>query len=353
MQINQTNTLKNTILTFNAYFLELLKKWYIYVILVLLFFAFSYYYAHTLNSTYKAELTFMTNTESGGGLSKILQLAGQFGINGGGGGSSPEETGEKIIDLLASQQIIYNTLLKEVTLNNKKDLLYNHYISIFNLPNSVVNNIDVTNFKFSSKTVNDFTYNEHCVAKEIYNSIIKYNLTSDILKSGIIKVNCTSTSEAFSKVFLEEQVKTLSKFYTDKSIEQQKQTYEIILNRVDSLEKSLYSAEYALANWIDEHKGGLQVGSLDAHTMIEQERLKRKAEILNVMYTESIKSLEIARINLVTSTPVVQVIDSPSFPLKEIKPYRLIYYIYAVFFGGLIATIVIVLRKLVNDAMAM
>jgi len=94
----------------------------------------------------------------------------------------------------------------------------------------------------------------------------------------------------------------------------------------------------------------LRAGSLPAKQGIKREQYKREAEILNVMYIEAIKNRELAHINLLLSTPSVQIIDYPSYPIKPNIPNRLNMYIMALLAAAIVVTVGVVFNKMVRDA---
>ena len=56
---------------------------------------------------------------------------------------------------------------------------------------------------------------------------------------------------------------------------------------------------------------------------LEVERTKRDAQMLGLMYAEVLKNLEIAKFNLESQTPVLQVVDQPTYPLLMKKMSKL------------------------------
>jgi uncharacterized protein involved in exopolysaccharide biosynthesis len=337
-------TIKDTILTLRSYAIELLRKWYLYVIIGSIFLAYNYYKAHQQPTTYQANASLMINND-GGAVSGLLQLAGQFGL----GGSSELKT-EKLVELITSKRMIYSALMQKVSIDGQSDLLINHYIKIFE-PEFDARHEPIDNFQFTEKSVQDFKIKESAIAQTIYDDISQFLLSANVGgKSGIIRVSCNSESEGFSKEFLETLCNTLRNYYADKTVEQQNRAYQVISHRCDSLEHILYGTEYALANWIDANRTALRAGSLPAKQGIKREQYKREAEILNVMYIEAIKNRELAHINLLLSTPSVQIIDYPSYPIKPNVPNRLNMYIMALLAAAIVVTVGVVFNKMVRDA---
>lgn len=337
-------SLRDMLLLMREYAWELLKNAYWFPIVAIVLMGLTYFKTRGLPIYYTATVSMMINDDKPA-LSGIMQLAGQLGLGGGGG----ELRSEKIADLLSSQNMIYNALLKKITINGKKDLLFNHYLDLFKSQEQTDTDTLTNGFRFVEKPIASFTLQENTVAKFIYSNIINQYLSINTGKSGIIRANCRTSSEAFSKEFVEALANTLSGYYTNKAVEQQERTYKIVRERCDSLERALYSAEYGMANWIDENKAVLRAGTLPARRAIKQDQFKREAEILNVMYVEAIKNRELAHINLLMNTPIIQIIDYPLYPLNKEFPNRRSSFINALLAAIALTTVAIVFRKVITD----
>jgi uncharacterized protein involved in exopolysaccharide biosynthesis len=331
-------TLKETILVLRDYLLELLRKWYWFVLFGALAVLVAAYYTQRLQTTYEAVGSVMLSNDSGSSMSGILRLAGQFGL--GGGGNSGDMNIERLGDLLMSQQIAYLSLFKKAEIDGKKDLLINHYIRLFKLDNPPI----------TAESSSKMTLQENATAKGIYNAIAKKSMHTVINKSGILYVSLNTTSEKFSKEFLEIHLKTLENYYTNRSIEQQKLTYDLINERVDSLEKALYNVEYNIAHFVDEYRPALRAGTLSAQKLMSQDQLKRQAEIISVMYAEAVKNREIAHLSLLSNRPLVQIVDLPNYPLSSQKPSMLVVYITYLVLATIVVVVLVVFNKLVRDA---
>ena len=336
-------TLRETLLTIREYSTEIRRKWYWYALFCPLFLAYNYYKAHQIPTTYQAATSIMINGE-GGAVSGLLQLAGQFGLGGGG-----EMKTEKLLDLLISQRMVLSALLQNATINGKTDLIANHFLDKIDLKREV-NDTILSNFRFVPKKSHELTLRESTVMQAIYRKINNEMLSASIGKSGIVKAICTAESEGFAKEFMTALATTLSDYYADKTVEQQNRAYRVISQRCDSLERVLYGTEYALANWIDDNRTALRAGSLPAKQGVKREQYKREAEVLNVMYIEAIKNRELAHINLLLSTPSVQIIDYPQYPLQPQIPNRLNMYIVAILSAITIVTIGVIFNKMLRNA---
>ena len=341
--IQKNPALKILFLTIFDYLKELFRKWYVYAIFLPLFF-----FLATLKKEktyYIAESSFMSSDDGniGRGMSGIL---GQIGFSSGG-----ELETEKLAELITSKRMIQKALIKKININDSSKILFNHFLNMYDMETWLNNNGLPTDFKFTHNNVSKFDEKELIVAKKIYDKIQSEFLSVTTGKSNIIRVKFRSTSEKFSKEFTEQLVNVLSDYYIYKTAEKQNRAYRIIDNRIDSLEIALYEAENRIADWIDQKTRDRRAGNIQGKDVIDQQRLENKAEILSVMYAEAVKNREIALMNKLNHTPIIQIVDYPSYPLTKIEPNKLITLIKYIMAGFLLATIIIIFNKLVRDAL--
>ena len=352
--VGQSNQLKQSILIVKDYFFEFFRKWYVYLLFFLIFCSLAYWHYGTKVVNFEGKASLMTAADTGGGMSGLMQLAGQFGI-----AKQSQVSSEKLVELLGTKRIIYTTLFQTVTLDNpsdavkgKTDLLVNHYLDYFNIDESLSKATGVERFRFTEKPIEELNYNESLILNNVYNKIKKSYLNAFTTKNGIIHVTTECQSESFAKYFTENIVQVLKNFYIDKTIEKQRETYSILSSRKDSIKTELESADAMLTHWYDTKQKQLRASSLSAKDYMNKITYERKAEIASAAYIESLKQTEMAKISLDSSTPIIQIVDFPSFPLKEIRPSFFIYLLAAIFAALILSSILIILWKLVRDALA-
>jgi uncharacterized protein involved in exopolysaccharide biosynthesis len=78
---------------------------------------------------------------------------------------------------------------------------------------------------------------------------------------------------------------------------------------------------------------------------IEVQRSRRDIEMIGLMYSEVIKNLEVAKFSLDNQTPVFQLIDSPTYPLKIEKLGKLISLILGSILFLLLTLVYLLIRK--------
>ncbi len=247
---------------------------------------------------------------SGGGIGAYMQIAQQFGLMGGGGMGLDED---QAVDILKSRRIITEALLKYGVVNGRKELLANHYIEVLDLRASFKKDARLQAFKFTHSDSKQLTFLEDSLLNDFYVLISKKHLQiSKQLKSGIINIEFKSRNEVFSKLYSEELIHAMEDFYIHNKTENDRLMVDVLDYKLDSVVTALHRAEDRLAHSKDVNK---QV--VKATGLLDEMRLRRDVEILNVLYSEVIKNDEMAKFKLLINTPIVQIIDSPVLPLED------------------------------------
>ena len=134
-------------------------------------------------------------------------------------------------------------------------------------------------------------------------------------------------------------VNSVSNYYVALKTEKSRKTLSIIQNRADSVQAALISAEYGLARWKDSRN--MVVKMLGN---VEEGKLIRNVQILNVMFAEIVKQLEIAKISVLDQTPLIQVVDRPILPLAKTKLSKLKAMIIASILGALFSIFYVLIK---------
>ncbi|MFK8009467.1 MAG: hypothetical protein AB8H03_24105 [Saprospiraceae bacterium] len=345
--------LKDLVLMLQEYFFEVLKNWYWIILCTIPFILLYVYKTHKAPITFPATLTFMVNEDDGGGLGALGGLAASFGL----GGAGSEHNLDKMHTLLKSRNIIQQALFKKETLNGKEDFFANHFLTVYQYYKDLEEDpSDLKNFKFTNDNFDEFSRIENVVLKKIYGRIIgnskagiKGLMSSSINEeTGIMNIKFSGATEELSIKFVKCLFDKLGQFYIDKTIEKQKQTYEITKTKVDSLRDAMNSAQYRLLKMKDTRRN-LTLRQYEA----EEIKLQRQVQIMTLVYGEALKNQEIADFSLKSRTPFIQTIDTPIPPLGPSKGF--INYIISAIIGGILGGFIAVTffigRKIVRDAM--
>lgn len=361
-------TLKDVILFVKSYLDDLLLRWkwiLIAGIFLGILFAFVAYFQP---KTYKEQLTFMmdeTASKKGNMFESLALLGDLFGS-----GNSGDNLG-KILQLFESKKIIHSTLFDTTTINGKTDFLANHFIKLYSIETLVkdykyFNSIGfkigwpqkllkTSDFQFTHGNFEEFTPKENQFLRLIYEKVngnprvgISPALNSELNeKTGIMTLSMVSEYEDLTLGVLNNIYKQLSYFFITKSVEKQKKTYDIMTFKRDSVLSELKTAEYRLADFKDSNRKLVTVKGY-----LNQLKLEREVTILNIMYGEVVKQLEITDFTLRNMTPVVQIIDLPRRPIVWSKPSWIKKLLTYGIIGAILACIFFVIRKFFRDVMA-
>lgn len=163
---------------------------------------------------------------------------------------------------------------------------------------------------------------------------------------SIIEVTCTAPDALFAKKFTEGLVKHVSLFYIQTKTQRASRNVELLEARLDSVRRAYLGALYGTAISTD-----LNLNPARAVVSVPAINKQTQAQILGAEYAELVKNLEIAKMTLLQETPLIQVIDKPILPLKEMRIGK----IKGTIFGGIISTILaifaLMIKRVYEDVM--
>jgi len=323
-----------TLLT-KKWFFYFLSKWKLILLCSLLFALAGALYVWRQKPVYTAELTFTSDVEGTGNMSAYAGIASQFGLDLGGSSSSVF-AGDNLMHLMTSRLLMQKTLLTPVEINKTKVPLINYYLQI---------NQDEKKEKedYSSLFLNDeksFNRKRDSIIKSAF---IQLSQALDIeridKRSDIVSVKMKSTDEFFAKTFVEELVKTVIQYYTDYKVKKLRQNVAILQHQTDSIRNLVNGTIVDIAVSSD-----LNVNPARQIVQTGIQRKRVDAQVNGALYSELVKNLELSKLTLRKETPLIQIIDTPMFPLDKMKMGRLK---GAIIFGfaGLIITIIFLTLK--------
>jgi uncharacterized protein involved in exopolysaccharide biosynthesis len=354
MNVNEELTFKELVLAIRGLVQYLWSKIIWIALVVLIGGVIGGYLAYTTPVTYQAQLTFMLNEESGGGGGGLNSILGQIGLGGGGGS---EYNLEKIVELSKSNRIIFEAILDSASIDGQNDLIGNHLIRYFEFHEAwkTSNDPEQVDFLFTHTKRDSFSRTENAVLKGLYVQIVgddKQDADERILtasyreSTGILYIIALTESEELSIVLANKIYAKLSSFYVSKSIEKQLSTLEAVTGKVDSINNELRKTESQLARTSDRSLGVFQRSDL-----VSQGRLSRNLQVLSIIYAEALKNKETASFVLSNRTPFLQVVDDVFAPLQPIESSVKIAIFVGVLLGGIIASIMFSLSKVIRDAL--
>ena len=343
-QYNDEIQLKDLLIKLSDYKAYLLKKKFAITIFSFLFFLIGVIIAFTSDTKYNAELTFVVeDPQSGSSLGAMSGIASQFGFDIGGNSSSTFNE-SNILELLKSRGVVVSTLLQNAKVNSKNDLLIEHYLEINNIKESWIEDEDFDGVSYHDK----ITYIHDSISGNIWKSIVEDKLVVEMQsdEANIISLSYFSVNEEFAKQFVEVLIDQMSKMYVVHQTAQAENTLDFLQDRADSVFSELELAEEEFAKIKD-----INQRIIKASGRLKELQLMRRVEVLNAMYLEIVKNLELSKLTLLNQTPIINIIDKPILPLKGDKTSKSLAGILGGFLGGFLAVCFFIFNKLLKDAL--
>ena len=326
--------LKAVILRFLNYFISQYK---LILYITLITSALGLLYGKLQPSTFKATATFIVEDKSGKGGGGLSGLASQFGIDVGGltGGGAGLFDGDNILEIIKSRSIIEKVLLTkmEEPSSLKVQTIADYYIQINNLaPAFESKNITTKSLNFASLTDGaKHTIQQDSILYILYSRINKnLNVEKKSKKSTIITLEVVSGDQVFSKTFAEDLLKQTSDLYIDiktgnlsRSIDKIQQKTDSLLNIINNISnktsklivpvmEDLVNENAAMKFQKENYRNKFTYNNT---TPIEQ--TTRERTVAYTMYAEMAKNLETLKLSLINQTPVIQVLDTPKYPMFD------------------------------------
>jgi hypothetical protein len=306
------NDLKNNITSFLFY---LMKKWWLLMLVILAGMALSTIYYRIQKPKYKAVTTFILEDKSAssGGLAG---LASQFGVNisslTGGGNIF---AGDNILNILKSKKVVEQVLLSGLDSVIDHRTLADEYLEFTGLKKAWQKKPDLKNINFK-EAKKQMTPIADSVLNIIYESIIKNNLvTEKTSKQGsIIMVQVTAPHNNFARLMAERLVAEAGNLYMDIRTGTAKENIAQLQRRSDSLLILLNSKSYSAAA-----SQPLDINPGIKTAIVPVEIATRDKTVLATLYAEVTKNLEASKLLLSQQTPVIQLLDQPSYLLDDHK----------------------------------
>ena len=305
-------------------------------------------------STFKATSTFIVEDKSGKGGGGLSGLASQFGIDVGGltGGGAGLFDGDNILEIIKSRSIIEKVLLTkmEEPASSKGQTIADYYIHIADLEGKFERkNINIKSLNFASLTEGaKHTVQQDSVLYVLFDRINKdLNVEKKNKKSTIITLEVVSGDQVFSKIFAEQLLKQTSDLYIDIKTGNLSRSINKIQQKADSLQNSLtgiYQKSFQAENATKLYNVN---SSLRINTS-KTEIAARDKTVSSTLYAEVVKNLETLKLSLINQTPVIQVLDTPKYPLFDQRtPAR--YFLLIGFAVGIVLSFFYALYKYTSN----
>jgi hypothetical protein len=299
-------------------------------------------YSQLKAPVFHAETSFVLEEEGMGGIGQMSGIASLLGVNLGGiGGTNGLFQGDNIMELYRSDRMLEETLLSPF--DNKK-LLVDRFIEFEELEKKWSSTIDLSALKFSASKENHGVQQDS-VLKEIAKIIREKQLVvvKPDRKLSIIQVNLSSKDEAFAKLFNETLVSKVNTFYLETKTKKTGENLRILQIQADSVRAIL---DQSLGTLAAEQDRIPNANPLLSTATVNGRRKQVDVQTSAAVFQEIVKNLEMAKISHRINTPLIQLIDSPTFPLKRTEVRLVKGMVFGAFILGVLALSLLYLRRL-------
>jgi len=345
-QYNDEVQLKDILIKLAEYKTYFFSKKFIIITVSVLFFVLGIVFAISNDKKYTAELTFVVEDQQqgGGALGAMSGMASQFGFDIGGSSSSTFSQ-NNILEFLKSRGVVEAALMQSKEINKTDNLLIEHYLYLNKIKDTWEKNKDLNPVSFHGILTQD----NDSVSGNVWMSIVKDKLVVDLQSddANIINLSYSSVNEEFAKMFVETLIEQMSKMYITHQTAAASNTLDFLTSRSDSVFMELEIAEEEFAKVKD-----INQRIVKSSGRLKELQLMRKVEVLNAMYLEIVKNLEISKLTLLNQTPIIQIIDKPILPLKVEDNSKIVLGLLGAFLGGFLSLTFLIFRKLFKDALS-
>ncbi|MDD4198187.1 MAG: hypothetical protein PHZ12_02110 [Paludibacter sp.] len=289
---------------------------------------------------YNANLSFVLIERSSGG-GGLASLASSLGIsNMIGFGSSSAFSGDNLLEIIKSRHAVEKTLLTPINFNGKYITMMDAYIQFNDLHKEWKNSkkIELRSLNYPVNLKREaFTRVQDSVLYSTYKGFIESNNLRVVRKDkkiGVVNVDFTSKNELFSKLFVENLIDQTYQFYKDTRTVQSRVNIEMMEHTADSIRRLYENALYGSAS-----VSQVNINPALQTAVVPKIKQENDAQLYGAVYAEVLKNLETLKLDLARETPIMQIVDTPRYPLKVKKIGK----IKGVVFGGGIGGILIVL----------
>ncbi|MEI7801033.1 MAG: hypothetical protein WCI97_00135 [Bacteroidota bacterium] len=295
----------------------LLKKWWILSIATIMGAGTGWLYCYITGTTYVANCTFTVQGQSASSslLSSALSLASSLGISTKGGGPSSYDN-NFFANLMQSRRIVKESLLQEETVKGKKDLFANFYIQLYGYNDDWEGDNRLDGFTFKHNKISTLTRLEDSVLNFIYDKVMDDNLVVKFDDSEPFNnANFTSTSYDFSSKIMKHILDNTSSYYLREMYVLNDNNMMIAQKRLDSIANAIRILDQRVAKLKDNSSSTIrQSGLVDLNTALRDQGL------LSVQYSSAVNNFELAKVALMTQSPVLDIIDDPLFSTDTNTP---------------------------------
>lgn len=339
-------SLNDIIKTLKVYWDFLLKRWWIVVICGLLGGALGLVYACLRTTNYEARYVFTI----GGSSSSSSNMGSLTALLGLGSTSMGAFSGDNILELFKSRSLMENTLLSPIEYNGDTITFMEYSLICDSVRASCLERdseegeeegrVSICDVEFPyGQSRSSFSRVQDSILLSKAGALLQTNVKVEKRdkKLSYVEYVFTYPNEEFAKAFATSHLNQVSSFYVNTKTELSRLNIESFQDQADSVRRELDKALSSRAYYAD--------GNMNAARQIvgvQLRKLETDIQILATSYAEMIKNIEVLKLDLARETPLIQIIDSPIFPLPNDKMRKAKGIVVGGFLGGFLSCLALV-----------
>ena len=342
-------SLKNVFQGFKEWLVFIIDKRKIIVYGTLITLILPLTYNYLKSPVYYANTSFVLENDASASLGSLSSLASMSGINTSSLMSASNLFQiDNIQELYRSNNMLRQTLLEKVTINGKSQILIDYFAKAQNLEKKwVKEKIYLKDFYKDKKL---YSRAQDSVLKEAIKLIKKDFLIvgKPNRNTSILNVGFKHKDEVFTKIFNEVLVNKVNSFYYKTETKKTAFNLKVLQVQTDSVKRLLDISFLALAE-IDQNTPNLN--PLVKTAKVPYQKAMANLQANQAIYLEIVKQLELAKVAHRNKTPLIQIIDKPSFPLENNRWKFLNILILGIFGGGMLIVLLLSLQRIIRQAL--
>jgi uncharacterized protein involved in exopolysaccharide biosynthesis len=336
-------SLKDLIKIIQDWYQYLYKKWKLIFLISFMGAIVGFIYAKSQPVKYKAILTFIVDEEKSNS-SGLGNLASQFGFDAGSGGGA--FSGANLVELMKTRLIIERTLLHPIVVNGETISIAEFYLRL----NKMRESLKVEFLPNADRS--KFSLEQDMILKSIYKSLSGSDNLSILQKDKKVSfqtIEVTNTDENFAKIFCENLAKVTTEYYIEIKSKKAKNNVEILQKQVDSIRNQF---NISIVNVARETDNIYNINPAFKAKGVQPAKKQIDLQINTSMLSSLVTNLEMSKMALRKETPLIQIIDRPTYPLEKIKLSSLISLIIGGFLAGFLTILYLISIKLYKNVIS-
>lgn len=324
------------------------SRWKILLLAMILGALIGFFYCYTVKPKYNAITTFVLDEQDNKGAG--LGLAN---LNlGGNKKSSDLFHGDNLKWLYSTRAMLQRTLLTPVLHHGKRDLLITRFLRDDPEARKLLErNPTLSAVRFSeadADSVNNPLKNR--VINLCISLLSKGLRVNEVDKTnGVIKVSVLSSKEDLAMDLAQVLVATVNDYYVKTKTQKAQEQVNALQLKASEYSDRLSSTMYQTASSID------NVPYANPNRQVSEVPARRRGidvEVNTTLYGQIMASLELAKADLAKATPILLVVDAPTYPLPVEHPSTTLWSIVGAIVALFLTISFLLIRKILTGIMA-